>query len=137
MGRESIPPPSVLDVKGTLARFGGDEVLFAELAGFLLSDLPPLYQELRGAVTEGDAAEVRQHAHALKGLVAGCGGIRAAQVAQAVENAGQAGKITHAASLLDSLENELEQLTQALRAYSSSSEGRTDGDHTSQGSPST
>jgi HPt (histidine-containing phosphotransfer) domain-containing protein len=109
-----------LDVETTLTRLGGDRDLFAELAGFLLNDLPPLFRDLRSAVAAGDATKVRQHAHALKGLAAGCGGIRATHTAQAVENAGQAGDISQAASLIEPLDTELELLTLALRDYRAS-----------------
>ncbi|MEX2308925.1 MAG: Hpt domain-containing protein [Pirellulales bacterium] len=109
--------PLVLDVEGTLARFGGDQDLFAELAGFLLDDLPPLFSNLRNAVATEDAASIRGTAHALKGLVAGCGGVRAAQIAQAVENAGQAADIDQAAGLMEPLHAELDLLTRELQAY--------------------
>ena len=117
MSADSIPSPPILDVEGTLARFGGDEVLFAELAAFLLDDLPPLFNNLRHAVATQDAPSIRGTAHALKGLVAGCGGVRATHVAQAIETAGQQGDIARAASLLESLDTELQLLTRALRAY--------------------
>jgi HPt (histidine-containing phosphotransfer) domain-containing protein len=109
--------PPVLDVEGTLARFGGDHDLFAELTGFLLNDLPPLFNNLRHAVATNDAASVRGAAHAIKGLVAGCGGIRATQVAQDIENAGQRGDVDQAASLIESLDTELQLLTRELRSY--------------------
>jgi HPt (histidine-containing phosphotransfer) domain-containing protein len=117
-GRSAAP---ILDVEATLARLGGDEVLFAELGGFLLHDLPPLFEELRGAVAESDAAGVRQKAHALKGLVAGCGGTRATHIAQAMENAGKEGDIAQAASLIEPLDTELEALIRALKDYRASS----------------
>jgi HPt (histidine-containing phosphotransfer) domain-containing protein len=117
MSVDNVPSPPVLDVEGTLDRFGGDRDLYAELAGFLLDDLPPLFKNLRHAVATQDAASIRGTAHAIKGLVAGCGGIRATQVAQAMEDAGQQSDIGQAASLVETLNNELDQLMQALRAY--------------------
>ncbi len=117
-GRSAAP---VLDVEATLARLGGDADLFAELTGFLLHDLPPLFEKLRSAVAAGDAASVRQKAHAMKGLIAGCGGTRATHVAQAVENAGQEGDVAQAASLIEQLDTELDALTRALQDYRSAS----------------
>ena len=114
---ESVPSPPVLDVEGTLARLGGDHDLFAELAGLLLDDLPALFNDLRRAVASKDASNVRMTAHALKGLVAGCGGVRVEQIAQALENAGQSGDLSRADSLVESLDTELELLTGALRSY--------------------
>jgi HPt (histidine-containing phosphotransfer) domain-containing protein len=117
MSADSNPSPPVLDVESTLSRFGGDRDLFAELAGFLLDDLPTLFNNLRHAVASDDAASVRGTAHALKGLVAGCGGVRATHIAQAIENAGQQGDIALAAALIEKLDAELQLLTRELRAY--------------------
>lgn len=120
---DSMPPAPVLDVEGTLARFGGDKKLFADLAGFLLDDMPTVFNNLRHAIATKDAGSVRGSAHALKGLCAGCGGIRAAHVAQDIEDAGQLGDIAQAVTLIESMENELQLLTQALKAYHASSNG--------------
>src|SRR3972149_8852820 len=96
-GSDSMPSDPVLDVEGTLARLGGDRELFAELAGYLLDDVPRLLGDVRAAVAAKDAAAVNMSAHALKGLVAGCGGGRAASVAQALEDAGPAFGLRQAA----------------------------------------
>lgn len=117
MASDDVSSGSVLDVDGTLARFDGDKGLFAEMAGFILEDAPPLFDRLRGAVSDNDASAVRANAHALKGLVAGCGGARAASVAQALENAGQANDLRHSAELIRSMRTELSLLMQALRSY--------------------
>lgn len=117
MGVDGIPSESVLDIEGTLVRLGGDKKLFAELAGYLLEDTPRLFNDLRNAVTAKDAVAVRMSAHALKGLVAGCGGTRAAIAAQALESAGAAFDLSQAAILVETLKTELEFLTRALEAY--------------------
>lgn len=114
---EHMPSTPILDVEGTLARFGGDADLLAELAGFLLDDLPPVFSNLRQAVSSKDAARVRGTAHAIKGLVAGCGGVRATHVAQEIEDAGQRGDIARAAALIEPLDAELQQLTLELREF--------------------
>ena len=63
---------------------------------------------------------VRSTAHALKGLAAGCGGMRAAQAAQRVENAGAEGDLENIDSLMmDTLESELRAIAaQPLQATS-------------------
>src|SRR5262245_36549952 len=91
---ESIPAGCILDVEGTLARFGGDSELFVEMAGFFLEDAPVLYSDLCDAAQAHNAAAVRMKAHALKGLVAGCGGVRASHAAQKVETAGEEGDLS-------------------------------------------
>lgn len=110
------PTGPVLDREGALRRLGGDQQLFTELAGFVLEDAPPLYEELARAVAAKDAEAVRSRAHALKGLVAGCGGVRTANMAEQLERAGQSRDLRQAQTLLISLRSELDQLTQALQS---------------------
>jgi HPt (histidine-containing phosphotransfer) domain-containing protein len=114
MDRETTPSGPILDLEAALTRLGGDRELFAEMVGFLLEDVPKLFDELRAAVTRNDAPAVRMKAHALKGLVAGCGGVRAMTVAQALEDAGHTGNLRQASRLLPALQAELNLLTQAL-----------------------
>jgi HPt (histidine-containing phosphotransfer) domain-containing protein len=117
MNLDSLPSQSVLDVAGTLARFGGDQQLFRDILEFYLEDAPPLMAELCRAADVPHAAAVRSTAHALKGLVAGCGGIRAAQAAQRIEKAAAEGDLKDLAPLLEKLEIELDLLTQAAREH--------------------
>ena len=56
---------------------------------------------------------IRMSAHALKGLVAGCGGVRAASAAQKVETAGHENDLSNIEPLVESLGEELELLRQA------------------------
>jgi HPt (histidine-containing phosphotransfer) domain-containing protein len=114
MSVESVSAGAVLDVDGALARFGGDRQLFAEMAGFVLEDAPELYSELRGAVESHDGPTTRMKAHALKGLVASCGGVRAASAAHKLEATEDNSQTS---SLLDELGDELERLIQALRRF--------------------
>jgi HPt (histidine-containing phosphotransfer) domain-containing protein len=113
MKAESVPSERILDVEGTLARFGGDYELFREMAGFFLEDAPILYDELCDAARSGNAAAVRMKAHALKGLVVGCGGVRTANVAQKVETAGEEGDLSRIPELVEALGEELKLLKQA------------------------
>lgn len=108
---------TILDVAGTLSRFGGDKTLFVEMAGFVLEDVPQLYAKLRAAVEADDRAAIQMHAHALKGLIAGCGGLRAASAAQRIESAGQSGDVSEIVPLMLSFGAEFNLLEQALRKY--------------------
>jgi HPt (histidine-containing phosphotransfer) domain-containing protein len=117
MALETMPSAEVLDLEGTLARFGGDEELFAEMAAYLLEDAPRLTSDLERAVDSKDATAVRMNAHALKGLLAGCGGVRASQVAQRLETAGQAFDLSQATAIMGTLKAELELLRRALESY--------------------
>ena len=119
MSVDSVASEPILDIEGTLTRFGGDKELFVEMSGIVLEDSPRLVNDLRRAVAANDAAAIRSHAHALKGLMLGCGGVRAARVAQSLENAGHGGELKNAPSLLESLVREFDQLTRALEQYRS------------------
>ncbi len=117
MALKSATPDPILDIEGTLARFGGDKQLFIEMSGVLLDDAPGLIVELARAVAAKNAADVRARAHAVKGLLAGCGGVRAARVAQSLEDAGEASDFAQTDGLSHDLEREFEQLRRALQEY--------------------
>ena len=85
----------VLDVVGTLSRLGDDEQLFREMLQFFLEDSPSLMLELQAAANADEAASIRSRAHALKGFVAGCGGVRAALAAQRIEKAAEESDLSH------------------------------------------
>jgi HPt (histidine-containing phosphotransfer) domain-containing protein len=111
---DSMSDESVLDVTGTLARLGGDQQLFCEILEFVLEDSPPLMAQLRRAAEVPDAAAIRSTAHALSGLLAGCGGVRAAQAARQIEDAAAVGGSGDLARLLRDLESEVERLIDAI-----------------------
>lgn len=119
MNIEQRPSGAILDVDGTLARFGGDRHLFHDIIGFFLEDAPPLMEDLHAAVQQSDAVRVRSAAHALKGLCAGCGGVRAAQAAQRVENAGAAGDLEDVDGMIELLDREFETLCRAASDWHS------------------
>src|SRR5258708_2645723 len=133
MAVETVKTEPILDIDGTLARFGGDKKLFIEMSGMLLEDAPDLLSELGRAIDAEDAHDVRMRAHALKGLLLGCGGVRAAHIAQVLENAGQAANLRQAPAQFATLQDEFQQLTRALQQFRALSEVA----HTSNGSPST
>jgi HPt (histidine-containing phosphotransfer) domain-containing protein len=117
MAVESVNSEPILDVDGTLARFGGDKELFVEMSGILLEDAPRLVEDLGRAVKANSAVDVRMRAHAVKGLFLGCGGMRAAHVAQQLENAGQAFDLSQASELFSKLKIEVDALAHALQQY--------------------
>ena len=117
MGSNSTSTEPVLDLESALSRLGGDRELFADMAGYLIEDSPKLFDNLRIAITAQDASAVRMAAHALKGLLAGSGGVRSVNVAQELENAGHSGDISQATTLAASLESELNQLKAALAPH--------------------
>ncbi len=113
MNTEQKLTGAILDGDGTGARCGGDRRRFRDIIGFFLEDAPPLLSELHDQVQRSDAKGVRSTAHALKGLAAGCGGVRAAQAAQRVEHAGEAGELEEIDSLMESMDSEFATLRRA------------------------
>ena len=107
----------ILDIDGTLARFGGDKNLFIEMSGIVLEDAPRVFSNLRSAVESHDATAIRSHAHALRGLLAGCGGVRAAKAAQILEDAGNSARLENSSQMLAALNAEFESLSRALERY--------------------
>jgi signal transduction histidine kinase/CheY-like chemotaxis protein/HPt (histidine-containing phosphotransfer) domain-containing protein len=112
------PPPCdrapPLDRAAALDRLGGDEELFAEVAGVFLGDAPKLLSDLRAAVAAGDAFAVQRSAHGLKGAVGYVGGTPAATAAAALEKIGAAGALTDAPHALAVLAAEIDRLSSAL-----------------------
>lgn len=107
----------VLDIRGALARLDGDEDLLVDLMGFFMEDAPRLMDELRAAAATGDADQIKMSAHALKGLVAGCGGVRAAEAAKRVEQAALANDLSHMTALVEAVATELDAVRAEAQGY--------------------
>jgi HPt (histidine-containing phosphotransfer) domain-containing protein len=117
MSVDSISPTVVLDIEGTLARFGGDKELFVEMTTMLLEDAPQLFADLDAAVLASDGATAEKKAHALKGLLLNCGGVRASQAAQLLEDAAHTRQLGNGAMEIEVLKVELGLLTEAIHNY--------------------
>jgi HPt (histidine-containing phosphotransfer) domain-containing protein len=107
----------VFDLRGALARLDGDEELLADLFRFFLEDSSRLLDDLQSAIAVGDFSQVKMSAHALKGLVAGCGGVRAAETAKQVELAADAGDCKLAAERAAALASEVDHVRQEAEGY--------------------
>jgi two-component system, sensor histidine kinase and response regulator len=112
------PPPRDLnpafDRAAAVERLGGDEELFAEVAGVFCGDAPKLLSELRGAVESGDAGTVQRAAHGLKGAAGYVVGTGAASAAASLEKIGAGGDLGGAPDALDVLGREVTRLVAAL-----------------------
>lgn len=106
--------PPAFDRAAALARLGGDEELFAELAELFRDEGPRVASEIREALAAGDAVGVRRSAHSLKGSAGYVGGTATASAAGRLETAGEARDLASAAAILSELEPELERLLAAL-----------------------
>jgi PAS domain S-box-containing protein len=112
-GRGGAAPPS-FDRATALERLGGDEDLFAEVAGVFRTDGPKLLGEIRAAIASGDAATVLRSAHGLKGAAGYVGGTLAASAAQRLERLGAEGNLAAAPEALRALETEVNRLVADL-----------------------
>lgn len=117
MRAEALASTEILNVQDTLTRFGGDRDLFRDMTTILLEDAPRLARELRLAIDANDASAIEMKSHALKGLVAGCGGERAAVAAQKLEDAGHRNELKETASHMERLTSELHVLQRAIEAW--------------------
>jgi HPt (histidine-containing phosphotransfer) domain-containing protein len=117
MGVDGAVGADVLDVAGTLYRFGGDADLFREMASIVLADAPNIEQALSASVAASNAQAIRMEAHSIKGLVLGCGGIRAARAAQKLEDAGRDENLNNISAHFSEFKTELRHFLDALRAY--------------------
>jgi HPt (histidine-containing phosphotransfer) domain-containing protein len=70
--------------------------------------------DLRRGALAPDADAIRSTAHALSGLLAGCGGVRASRAARQIEKAAEGGDLSNLSALLSDLQREFERLTQAV-----------------------
>lgn len=87
-----------------LARVENDRELLSELLALFLKDYPKLRDVLHHAVQAGDVRQVKEAAHALKGMLANLSIQRGAELAANVESAaraGDAGEIQQAMSAFD------------------------------------
>jgi HPt (histidine-containing phosphotransfer) domain-containing protein len=107
---------SECDFDAALTRLGGDRQLLADMLTIYCEDGPQLLAELQSAVRAADAAAARRLAHALKGLLAGCGGDFASAAAGRLEHAAAAGDSAGLNSLADALAAACERFQRAAAA---------------------
>ena len=104
------------DLHNTLARLDGNQQLLREIAVIFLDDVEKMTEAIRLAITTGDAQELEQAAHKLKGSVAIFGASDCIALARQLEDSGREGYLTEAGAVFEQLSAALDQLTDALRA---------------------
>jgi signal transduction histidine kinase/CheY-like chemotaxis protein len=103
-----------LDVTATLAQIGGDRETLEAMVQLFAQQSRKMSQEVREAVTAGDAGRLEFAAHKLKGSLSIFGASAACALAQRLETMGQRGDLTEAAEGWSELERALERLHPAL-----------------------
>ena len=100
-----------------LDRVDNDVAFLAETVDMLAADGPPLLEQVRTAVSAGDAAAVAHHAHALKGMISNFCAPSTQQSALEVERLGKAADLAPAAAAAAALQQNLEALIAELQAF--------------------
>ncbi len=112
--KETPIPSAVLDREEIEERVGGDAKLLRELIDLFFADCPRMWQNVRDALSLGDAVKLSRAAHTLKGSVGVFGAKSAREAAEHVEQLARAGNLAQAAEAVTQLEAELERLKPTL-----------------------
>lgn len=107
---------AAIDLKGALARLGGDAELLKQLAVMYLEDVPTLIQELHLALERTDHEEVARIAHSISGLSSTFGAAKCCAISRAIEAAGRRDDLMAAGSQTAGLQSEFEHVREALLA---------------------
>jgi two-component system sensor histidine kinase/response regulator len=97
-----------------LDRVGGDETLLKELVDLFIADYPRRVSDIQTAIREGDAQELEQAAHALKGSIGNFTSESAFQAALRLETIGRDRDMAQAPDAMIDLENKVRQLQEQL-----------------------
>lgn len=110
----STPPP-VLDRAGALVRLGNDANLLQAVWDMSRQEFPTNLEQVRQAVLQRDAAQVRLHAHALKGSAANVGAMALQEQARHMEDLAKHGDLDGASQAMDALSQALDDFLKAIR----------------------
>jgi len=113
-----LPPSSVppLDLAQALDTVDGEKALLEDMAAVFLTDAPAWLDKLQTAVATGDTSQTGRLAHSLKGAVGALGATTAYALAAELEAMGQAGHPEGTATVLGSLEDEIQKVVTFLTA---------------------
>jgi two-component system, sensor histidine kinase and response regulator len=101
----------------TIEHFGGDERLVRELISLFLESSPRLLDSLRARLRDNDLPALGKAAHALKGSISNFTTDGPAMMALELERLCGLGRRDAAAAALQTLEQQVERLTEAMRAF--------------------
>jgi CheY-like chemotaxis protein len=104
----------VLDREAALERLGGDASVLHEIFNIFLEDFPGKRDELRSAASAGDFLRMRRALHGLKGAIGYLAAGPANDATNCLEQAAEAGDLLGTADALATLEQRLDELTDAV-----------------------
>ncbi len=105
----------VLDYRDLLSRVMNDEELSREILAAFVEDMPGKIAELRQAVISGDASQVKDQGHTVKGAARNVSAQIMQETAWRIEQAGRDGLVEQARPLLPILEAQYLELEQTIR----------------------
>jgi HPt (histidine-containing phosphotransfer) domain-containing protein len=105
-----------LDRDALIELLDGDPGLIVTLVDSFLADCPDYMEAIREAVANEDAATLEREAHGLKGAAGSLRAHPASEAARALEEMGHAENFAEAEAALETLEAEIDRLTDELRA---------------------
>ncbi len=111
--------PAVFHPQVALSRLGGDRDLLGDVVEFFFEDSPELLEEIHAGLEHGDGCRVQRAAHSLKGLSANLEAPGVVEAARRLEQATQESSLASSGPLVESLEQEIFRLKEALNEYSS------------------
>lgn len=106
---------SPVDLEQSLAQIGDAEILEQVIHSFL-GQQDGLVQALEHAVRSGDAEQIRQRAHAIKGAISIFFAESARQTAAHIEALGASGRLDQVPGTMATLREELDRVRRALES---------------------
>ncbi len=113
---EDYPSPLDPDILQGLRELGeGDQDFLGELIDIYLEDSARLMARIEEAIRQGNADQVREAAHTLKGSSGNLGAVAFSKVCLEMEMAGRAGDLTKAAQLFPAFLSDYQRVCAALK----------------------
>jgi len=116
MGQDGPVDDSAIQALRDLDR-PGEQSFLAEMIQIFFEDSPPRLAALRTALARGDAEEVTDVAHALKGSCANFGAQTLERLCRGLESCGRSGRLDGADALLEEVFAEYARVRAALSRY--------------------
>lgn len=105
------------DIGILVERLDGDEEIAREVAVAFVESLNDLVAQLDTAVGDGAAAQVRLHAHSIKGAAGNVGANGLAETAATIEYAGRDNELEIAVQAMPTLKRQVEHVLGVLEAW--------------------
>lgn len=106
-----------VDMPELLARVENDRELLSELLALFLEDYPKLRDVLHHAVKVGDARQVKEAAHSLKGMLANLSMQHGAELAAKIEAAARTGDAREVQQAMAAIDEEATGLLAAVAEF--------------------